>query len=354
MHLAKRLCRATAMTSLLIGAGCGDPHASIGRNASAGASAGASAIDDNASSHTGGASGSSSNGRDNAFGEIGRDPTSAVYSRPTAPAPTATEGSCDTVSLTGTLDAAPIDQLYTRGALAIGSVGDDLVSDWSIAASFGINGDAEVAGTASGASSVDTVGTGILMRAQRGEVILPMDLARAKSYACVTGESSLERATNHFILRFAGVGFLTDCASGIPVDGTIEFCNGSACPNDLLGNIDGKSYDASLTSYKSEGQALEVDTEMLSFRTTYVATSAATAMLRYSWLVDRATGNVYCAGNGSYADANVVVDASGTRSYLRQYHFQDLRSVGNCSHASGLDSLEIRVCMLEGPQRPRP
>lgn len=349
MNSMRQLSLVSGITSLLIAVACEPNHESLGHDESGGsagttvdktATGGAAAKQDTSvgTAGQGPAAGTSKLG--NAFGQIGVDPSLSPYVRSTQLSPTATAEPCHTTSLTGTIDGRAIDQLYELGSSS--GTGGGLGNDWELEVGIGETAKAGLSGSATSTIDVFGLAFGAVVAASHGFIVLPPSLPSSDRYVCVTGASSLEGAGNHMILAFSGVGYLPDCSSGTAVDGAIDYCFG--CGTEVSGSIDGKTYASSEYNYSQLGQTFEADNGALEIRTSYVASSATRATLRNVWLTDKVTGNVYCAGAESYAEALVVTNSRGQDTYQSTFHFRGLRFAGNCSEASGSDTLVVRDC----------
>jgi hypothetical protein len=341
MNSIKRLNLTSTVTSLLLVVGCTATHESIGHDET-GNAGGTSSSDGTPQGTSIGTTVQLESG--NAFGDVGFDPTQTKYERALGLSPKDTTRACDTTSITGTIDGDAIDQLYNvNGQSATGSVQGSALEIW-----LDEPGRATLStATNTPESNLSDLKVGTKLIGLTGHLSLPYGLSRANSYLCVTGTTSLERATNQLIISYTGIGYLPDCDSGSPVSGEIDICEGSSCGTFLSGNIDSKIYDLSGLSYDSEGQSLAISTSALELRTTYVAVSATTARLKNTWLTDTATGNVYCAGAKSHANVHYVDTATGISYDNRLFYLQDLRLVGNCSQVSGTETLVVRTCTMD-------
>jgi hypothetical protein len=246
--------------------------------------------------------------------------------------------------VTGTLDGKPIDQLYDGFSYGGGTVD----SGWHFSAGFGNAGQAVLSSTAPTGLDINNLTVGTALTASSAKLHIPTSLSHTDRYVCVAGPSSLVRNENHYATTLSGIGFLGDCEEGTAVDGEIGLClsPSDACETAVSGSIAGKTYIANGYDYSGGTTALDGTFGILDIRTQIVTASATTATLTQTWLTDTTTGNVYCAGAASSAEATLAADFMGDPTWVRQLHFRDLRLVGNCNQVAGTDSLVIRSCLV--------
>lgn len=280
-----------------------------------------------------------------AFGEVGVTAIDTTYVRGTGTSPTETAGTCRTTTVTGTLDGKAVEQLYDGVSYGGGTVG----SEWRFNAAFGSEGQAVLSSTSDNALDFSNLPVGAVLTASAATLRVPTSLPHTDGYICVAGPSSVLRNENHYATTLTGIGFLPNCARGTAVDGEIDLCltSGDSCETALSGSIAGQTYSTSGYDYSGGSTNLDGSFGTLNIRTQIVTTSATSATLTDTWLTDTTTGNVYCAGAESFAEATLGADFMGDPTWVRQLHFRDLRLVGNCNKVTGSDTLVIRSCLVD-------
>jgi hypothetical protein len=290
---------------------------------------------------TGGTQSSSTAELGNAFGEVGAATPVPTYVRSTLPAPSETATSCQTTLLTGTIQGIAVNQLY-----APASYGWTGVQGWSFEDVLGSDGMVMLLGTSSNTLTLDATPVGTVVSATGAILELPSSVPQAQFTVCANGTRSMERAANHVIIRLEGLSTLPACDTGTSVLGQVDLALAQNGKPSLTGTIEGASFAGEDLSISQSATRLAGVFGNWRIRTRFVATSSTTATLADAWLTDTATGNVYCAGADSAAEASVVVDYFGDPTYLRQLHFRSLKRPGNCTAISGIDSIEVRSCIL--------
>jgi len=273
-----------------------------------------------------------------AFGTPGQTPEPATYVRSTEPGPTETTEDCQTTQLTGTYDGQPIDELYSWGGTATSSG-----SPWYYSVGLA-TGSASVSGPAA-IDGFDELDVGTTLVGNKGTLVLPKHLQGADRPACVTGATAFTKESNHAVLELGGIGYLSPCDQGAPVDGELNLCLGDTCAELLSGQLAGTPVPSSSSySYSSGSTSLSATLGSYEFRLRYEATDALHANVKDAWITDKSTGEVYCAGAASTATASGEIDDWDDLAYKRTVTLTGLRSVGNCANVTGTDNLTVRAC----------
>jgi hypothetical protein len=262
---------------------------------------------------------------------------SKPYVSTSRPGPRDTSTYCSTTELVGTLDGEPIDQLYD-----FGGGGCNVGEDWLVALSLLGWGEATLLGPSLPSTALDLLLPGTTVNAHRGRLSLPHFLPHSDQFVCVLN-GSIERGVGWMGLHFDSIGFLPPCSQGTAVEGSLDLSLGDASDHSLTGTLDGQTIERTLWQMSGSSYWFEGTADNLEFRVLFEALTPTTANLLENWIVDSATGIVYCAGPASFADAIVIKGSVGSR-YQQSIHFRDLRRVGDCSDAAGTDWLTAFSC----------
>ena len=279
-----------------------------------------------------GGSGAAAGAVRNAFGTVD---FSEPYMPFDEPGPDESED-CRLTELKGTLDGEPIEQRY-----GLGSAWRDGTS-WLYAAQLPAWGRAEIFGETSEAVDIERMPLGSSLSASNGRLLLPRFLPHPERLVCARGPNSLTREQNHFEVHLSGVGRLSACEDGVPVEGSLDICMGDTC-HALSGTLDGAVIDTDFRVLDANPEYMEGSSEAFWSRAYYRATGPLRAELAEGFIRDEATGAVYCAGAESYAEAEPVAPGAWD-GFRRVVHLRGLRRVGDCDDIDAPDSISIRVC----------
>lgn len=277
-------------------------------------------------------------------GDGGAAPVDATYTRATNPAPNETEGECWTTSVTGTLNGKVVDLLYEGVSGGTGSSNQE----WSFEVGMGTTGQGVMSGTDTESVDFDNLAVGTKLTASKARLMLPTELQSADKFVCITGTSSVERASNHYVTTFGGVALLPDCSKGTAVEGELELClsNVGGCRSVVSGALEGESYEEDGYEYSKEATGIWGSFGELDIRAVFATGSTKTTDVTSGYIMN-SNGTVYCAGDGSTAEATEEIDTFGDTVLRHQVHLRNLKRIGDCSKVTGTDEIVVRSCTIQ-------